>query len=242
MDIPSPIYIDRRIGSAELYTPLQNRGVPVELTTLEFGDVCFIGYGPETQIVVGVERKRITDLLQSLISGRLSGHQLPGLVESYAYRWLLVEGSYRESPDGFVEIPRGHGKWDVIRLQYTALENYLVTLCLRGGIHVQRTYSVHESAAWLDALHRWWTRKDWADHRSHLALHQSADYAIFLRPTLVHAMAAQLPGIDQKAKDIAVKFKSVADMVAAEEPEWRTIPGIGKTLAARIHKALRTRE
>lgn len=240
-ETPSPIYIDKRVGSNELVVPLQARGVPVELTHLQYGDCCFIGHGPESQVVVGIERKRITDLLQSLTTGRLSGHQLPGLCESYQYRWLLVEGVYRETKEGLIEVPR-KGAWETIRLQYAAVENYLITLTLRGGLHVHRTYSITESAAWLDALHKWWTRKEWHEHRSHLALHQAADYAVFFRPTLVQRVAAQLPGIDEKAKDIAVKFKSVADMVAAEEPEWRSIPGIGKVTAARIHKALRTRE
>jgi ERCC4-type nuclease len=241
-DAPSPIYIDKRVGSNELYAPLQARGVPVELTTLEFGDCCFIGHGPESPIVVGVERKRITDLLQSMTTGRLSGHQLPGLCESYAFRWLLVEGVYRESRDGLVEIPRKHGTWELHRVQYAAVQNYLLTLTLRGGLHVQRTYSVQESAAWLEALYAWWTRKAWAEHRSHLALHQAADYAVFVRPTLVQRMAAQLPGIDEKAKDVAVRFHTVADMVAAGEPEWRSIPGIGKVTASRVHRALRTRD
>lgn len=238
---PSPIYIDKRVGSNELYAPLQQRGVPVEMTTLEFGDCCFIGNGAESHVVVGIERKRITDLLQSLTSGRLSGHQLPGLNESYQHRWLLIEGQYRESKDGLIEIPR-KGDWELVRLHFAALENYLLTLTLRGGLHVQHTYNIRESAAWLHALWAWWTKKEWREHRSHLALHDAADYAMFSRPTLVHRMAAQLPGIDEKAKDVALKFKTVTEMVAAEEHTWREIPGIGKITAQRVVKALRTRD
>jgi ERCC4-type nuclease len=243
-EILSPIYLDKRIGSAELYTPLVKRSVPVELTSLEFGDACFLGYGPEDVVVVGIERKRINDLLQSLTSGRLSGHQLPGLVESYAHRWLLVEGTYRESDEGYIETPRGgrNGGWETVRLQYAALENYLTTLQLRGGLHIQRTYSITESASWLHALWCWWTKKEWREHRSHLALHQAHDYAVFFRPSLCHRMAAQLPGIDETAAIVARHLPTPLEMVNAEEHQWRAIPGIGKVKASRIYKALRSRE
>lgn len=238
---PSPIYVDKRAGSVELYAPLSQRSVPVELTTLAFGDCCFIGHGPQHPVLIGIERKRITDLLQSLTTGRLSGHQVPGLIEHYPYRWLLVEGQYRESRDGLIEVPR-KGRWETIRLHYAALEAYLVTLTLRAGLRVQRTYSLDESVAWLSVLWSWWTKKEWSEHRSHLALHDAADYGAFYKPTLVHRVAAQLPGIDEKARDVAAKFQSVQDLMNAEEATWREIPGIGKITAARIHKALRTRE
>lgn len=241
-DVLSPIYLDRRVGSVELYAPLLKRSVPCELTTLDYGDACFLGHGPGGDIVViGVERKRITDLLQSLTSGRLSGHQLPGLLESYPHRWLLVEGQYRESAEGFIEIPRS-GKWETVRLQYDALENYLTTLQMRGGLYIQRTYDIHESCAWLQALWRWWTLKKFREHRSHLALHNTTDYAIFSRPSLVHRMAAQLPGIDETAAVVAQHFPTANEMINAEEAAWRAIPGIGKVKAQRILAALNNKD
>lgn len=236
------IYLDNRTGSAELFTPLQRRRLPVALTTLRFADVAFAGNGPHGQVMVGIERKRITDLLQSLTTGRLSGHQLPGLVEDYAYRWLLVEGSYRESEDGWVEMPR-RTKNEIVRLRYSALENFLITIQLKGGLHVHRTWDLEESCAWIDALYRWWTKKEFTEHRSHLATHQAADYAVFFRPSLVHRMAMQLPGIDDgRAPDVARKFPTVKEMVEAEVKTWQSIPGIGPKIAANVVKAMRTKE
>lgn len=240
MEPLSPIYVDRRTGSVDLYAPLTQCRVPVEITTLAYGDAAWIGHGPGGPILIGVERKRITDLLQSMQTGRLSGHQLPGLCESYAYRWLLVEGLYREGADGCIEIPRG-STWEPVRLLYTALEHYLTTLQLRGGVYLQRTYTIRESAGWLAALWAWWTKKEWAEHRSHLALHHAADTALFDRPTLTHRMAAELPGIDETAARVAEHFHTPYEMVTAEEAQWRSIPGIGKVKAARILKALRER-
>jgi len=235
------IYVDRRTGSAELYTPLQARRVPVELTTLEFGDVAFVGHGPQGDILVGVERKRITDLVQSMTSGRLSGHQLPGLVEAYAHRWIVVEGTYRENKHGHLEYPIGRGRWETARLSYAAVESYLLTLTMRAGVHVQRTYNLEDTAGWLDYLWRWWTKKEWAEHRSHLSSYDPADPGIWSRPTLVHRVAAQLPGIgDEKAAAVAKHFHSVAELVAASEAAWRQIPGVGKVIAQRAVAALRS--
>jgi ERCC4-type nuclease len=235
------IYLDRRTGSAELFLPLQQRGVPVELTTLDYGDAVFAGKGPSGPVLIGIERKRVTDLLQSLQSGRLSGHQLPGLVSYHEYRWLLVEGQYRESPEGLLELPRRGKPWELVRFKYAALEGYLTTLTLRGGLHVQRTYDQNESAAWLVSLYRWWTTKDWAGHRSHLALHEAdSSVGLWSKPTLAHRVAAQLPGIDAKAGAVARAFPTVIDIAAATEPQWTAIDGIGKVTARRIMAALQS--
>ncbi len=238
---PLPLWLDRRKGSGELYTLLQARHLPVELTLLEFGDLAFCGHSPlgPSSVLIGIERKRIRDLLQSFTSGRLSGHQLPGLTETYAHRWLVVEGAYRESADGFLELPRRPGQpWEKVRMLYRAVEAYLLTLTLRGGLHVQRTFSPEETCGWVAQLWAWWTTKAYSEHRSHLALHDAPDHHVFFRPGLVQRVAAQLPGIDQKAVAVAAAFPTVLDMAVASEDVWQTIPGIGKVGAGRLVTAL----
>lgn len=245
-DAPPPLWLDRRRGSGELFTTLQARAIPVQLTLLEFGDLAVCGNGPHGSgtVLIGVERKRIRDLIQSFTSGRLSGHQLPGIASTYAHSWLVVEGAYRESHDGhgWIEIPRSSGRWETVRLKYASLESYLLTLTLRGGLHVQRTHSAEETCAWVQQLWKWWTGKEWSEHRSHLALHQAPDQHLFFKPGLVQRVAAQLPGIDQKAAAVAAKFPTVLDMAAAEERTWSEIPGIGKVLAKRLVTAMQQRK
>lgn len=230
------ISVDRRTGSAELYTPLQRFKVPVQLDTLTFGDLAFVGNGKAGEVLVGVERKRIRDLLDSFTSGRLSGHQLPGLVEMYAYRWLVVEGPYRPTEDGYIEIPRG-GTWEKVRLKYAALEAYLLTLELKGGVALRRTYTIDETCAWVAQLYHWWTAKEWKEHRSHLALHQTSEVAAWTKPNLVHRIAAVLPGIDETAVMVARTFKTPLEMAIADEADWRRVPGIGKVKARQLVEA-----
>ena len=78
------IWVDSRIGSKDLAAPLTRLGLPAELTTLPFGDIAFEGQGDDRgPLTVGIEFKVLTDLVQSLRSGRLVGHQVPGLRQTW---------------------------------------------------------------------------------------------------------------------------------------------------------------
>ena len=53
----------------------------------------FTGQGPNGPVSVGIEYKRMGDALACMVGGRFTGHQLPGLRQSYQQYWLLVEGA-----------------------------------------------------------------------------------------------------------------------------------------------------
>lgn len=240
-----PIYLDSRVGSRELFPELLPYQIPVELITLPFGDVCFVGRGHDGPVPIGVERKTIRDLSQSLVTERLTGHQLPGLSDDqvYRFRWLLIEGVWRASDGGFIEVPGGKkGEWKLLQPQLRAdgLEGWLLTLELRGGVRVHRCRDLTATAAWLAVLYHWWTGKAWAEHRGHLALGTQPDPTLFNRPGLARRVAAELPGIGyEKSQDVERQFPTVEAMVAGSEAQWRTIPGIGPVLAARAYRSLR---
>lgn len=236
------LFVDSRVGSFDLAPVLKGLGAQVELTTLEFGDCAFCGNGPEGRPVqVGIELKKLNDMLSCITSGRFSGHQLPGLVQNYDRIWLVIEGIYRANPrDGILETRKG-GDWRAVELgsrrwQYRDLESFLTTIEVRGGVHIRRTGNREDTARIVAGLYSWWTAGEFEDHRSHLALnHATRDVALLTRPTLVRRVAAELPGIGfEKSGMIAGHFDCVKDMVNAEEHEWTTLPGIGKTIARRI--------
>lgn len=80
------IYVDDRAGSCELAHPLQQRGLPAELTRLDFGDVAFVGRGEQdTPVWVGIEFKQLAEFVTSVRSERFQGYQLPGMRETYKY-------------------------------------------------------------------------------------------------------------------------------------------------------------
>lgn len=239
---PPPLLLDDRIGSRELFLPLQKQHVPLELTRLRFGDAAIVGNGPGGYTMIGIERKRIRDLLASLMTGRLAGHQLPGLVDEFAYRWIVVEGVYRTNSDGRIEIPKGNGKWESLRFDGVGLDKYLLTLELRGGCSVKRTYDIGETSQFLAALYSWWT-EPWDSHRGHLALHSPPDAMVMVKPSLVRRWAAELPGIGfEKSGLVAERFKSCVELATATEAEFREVDGIGQKIAESAVRAIQERE
>ncbi len=241
------IYIDDRIGSKELLPHIPKKLSC--LTHLDYADAAFLGRGPDDNpISIGIERKRINDLITSMTSGRLSGHQLPGLRSAYDVVYLVVEGLWRANPrDGILEKPIGGG-WRPIQLgarRFMAKEiwSYLNTLQICGGVLIWKSGSERATGQWLVNLYYWWNSKSLDEHKSHEALHIPIAQLSTKKPSIVQRVAATLPGVGfNKSKEIAQKFSTVQEMVLAMEGDWLNVPGIGKTLARRITKALTQEE
>jgi ERCC4-type nuclease len=239
------ILLDRRIGSSDLFQPLRALNLPVELTTLESADVAWLGRGlGEEPVPVGVEIKRIGDLLTSITTGRLSGYQLPKLIHEYRHAWLLIEGQYRSGAEGLLETRQG-AVWAPHALgrspwTYREVEAFLTTLEVRAGVHVRRTYNRIETVALVAMLYQWWTKKAYDDHRAHQAMYSpTMDAGLLYKPSLARRVAAELPGVGVgKSGAVADHFKTVRKMVEADKKEWIEVPGIGKTLAQKITAAI----
>src|SRR5271169_4444109 len=125
------ILLDDRVGSHELLPYFSPYGVQVESTRLDYGDACWVGKGPDGDCMVGVERKTIGDFISSMRGKRLAGHQLPGLMSSYEFTYLIVEGIYRPGETGELEQRQGHGKgksgwgWKGMGVRYREVDNHL---------------------------------------------------------------------------------------------------------------------
>lgn len=238
--------VDTRAGSGPLIPLLQRRGVrDVEPATLLYGDIAIDGNGPEGMpVAVGVEYKKLGDMLQCIDNGRFVGHQLPGMLDCYNVIWLVVEGIWRENPtSGILEVPRGP-IWSPIRsgnghAMASSLVGFLMTMEQKVGIRVMRTGTQSQTLDWLFHLNRWWTSKAYEEHRAHLALDNSQALALIRKPNLVQKLAQQLPGIGwDKAAKVGRKFASPVDMILATESEWMEIEGIGKGIAEKVVKEL----
>ena len=231
------ILIDPRAGSVDYIPLLRQLGAPVDVVQMEFGDVAFEGSGR----AIGIEVKKLNDMLNCITTGRFSGHQLPGLARDYQEAYLIVEGIWRPSPlDGVLET--FHGIWTPVKLgkktwMYRDVDNFLTTIDVKGGVRVKRTSSANETARSLYDLYLWW--QDYDGHRGHLALSRAGrDAAIFVRPTFARRVAAELPGIGfDRSGMLAGAFPTVRGMLTATVADWRRLPGIGKKLATQIVEA-----
>lgn len=220
------IFVDDRVGSIDLVKPLQDSGLPVTQTRLHFADVAFTGKGPEhSTLEIGIELKKLNDLVGSLRSGRLSGHQLPGLRQAYDRVWLLIEGIWRHDDQGFVTTYQGPQRgWRPVPGRMTAneLEKQVLTLELCGGMHVRYTNSRRDTVRALSTLYRWWTDKPFESHSSHLAVH---DVPMFMAINAFRAAVMKWPEIGLKASlAVDAHFKgNIRRAACAPVDEWAAI-------------------
>lgn len=234
--------VDRRVGSEELAAPLKRMGCKVQrpLPLLECGDIAWDGHGPDGLVHVGVERKKLTEILACFGDSRFVSRQLPKLLETYDVAWLLIEGVYGVERDGRMKL--GHTFGPRKAHSYDAFAGFLLTLQQKAGLRVVRTSSFTETVQWLHAAYRWW-QKPWEAHHSAYALDTVRvpyDPEITAAPSVTRLVAAQLPGIGWAKSEAVVKhFTSVRAMSECGWREWAKVEGVGEVMARRIVAALR---
>lgn len=230
------IHIDNRVGSRHLHPLLVARGLPCTLERMEYADIAFSGNGPTGLSSIGVELKRVDDLVGSLSTRRFQAHQLPGLLRNYEWPILIVEGEYRESGDGLIEKGTQFGSrmnWFRQRssMTYQRLESTLMTLTFAAGFRVFKTRDQDHTAAEITRLYHWW-QKPWEDHQSHKVgakanptEGQSLVDPWFQRDRyFTEAVALQVPGLGVKrALAVARYFRSVRYMSWSSAATWANI-------------------
>lgn len=246
------IQIDTRAGSNALIPYFRPYDVEIQPTVLEFGDLAFSGEGKECGVAVGIEHKSPHDLVNSMRSNRLSGHQLPGLMDMYDYVFLCVEGPWRCGGRGELEVLAGKG-WVPMStggsrpILYREVSSYLTTLELKCGVDVIRTVNAQETAAWVVGLYHWF-QKPWGKHDAWEAIYKPdiGDNQRSRRGSLVRRVvgpvglvAADFPGVSKKAWEFEKVFRTVEDMVNADTKRLQKVEGVGKKGAELIWKWLR---
>lgn len=218
------LLVDRRAGSKDLVAPLRKAGLPVEVVTLDFGDLAFVGRGEGGQeIAIGIEHKTVADAVQSLDS-RLPGHQLPGLVQDYGRAYLIVEGERTCNAAGQM-LRRSHSGMRPMAGAPTLIEfeKRLMSMSIRSGMWLRFTKDQAETVRALTVLYRLWTDKDLDEHKSHLAIHNPDLDRQLLTPVSDQRKAfAAWPGISlERSKAVEAHFgRSLRRAVLAPLKEW----------------------
>jgi hypothetical protein len=229
------IIIDDR-ENAGIAAELSRFDIPVHTIRLDHGDACWTGSGPDgSDLLVGFEHKRLTDLIACIKDRRLTGSQLTGMWRTYDRVEIVVEGIWRPSPAGAIEV-LGRGGWGPLYFKgagivWAQVDGYLQSLSECGDVRIWRTGCMAETAHLYASRYRWW-RKPYHLHDSHRQIY-STDPAEQRQgrmvvhqgdPSPVCQVAAQFPGIDAKAWSVAEQFKSIYELVtghAMEEWEFR---------------------
>lgn len=240
-----PLYVDPRVGSLELVKYLK---VPVEVTTLRYGDVAFTGRGPDDALLsIGIERKGIKDLAHSILSGRLSGHQLIGLLDWYHVVYVVVDGVWRVQ-DNIIQVSEGKS-WRPLggrerpgkTFGYIEIANYLNTLAVITGVKIWFTSGIDLTGEWIRHTYYWW-QKPYNQHRAHLNFSKGPampKHALLTRPSIEQKMLKEIPGVGwERAGNLVRLFPTMEDLMAAAPEDLIRVDGIGKILAEDIHKRL----
>lgn len=255
------IYIDDRIGSGSGKYKIQDhlrKGIPYTLTHLEYADAMFIGNGPDNILPIGIERKTIGDLLNSMLTGRLTSHQLVGLLRTYQVNYLLVEGIYRSNPRTGILECNYYGKWAPLRLgkskrEYMAsmVYNYLNRLAIVYNIKLLETSNLVQTGHLISFIYTWW-KKQWTDHAVHAGFHTTplqprtledggpVPIAQLSEPPFVQRVIKEFKGVGWKKSEVVMKrFPTVEKLVRANRGHLKSVQGIGKGLADSMYKELR---
>lgn len=235
------ILIDSRTGSKELIPYLQrmSMNVKVEQTTLEFGDACFEGNGPQGKIVVGIERKSLSDILNCIDDARFAAHQLPGMKAMYGWNIVMVEGVWKpDSTTGYLMECIRTLEWRPFRYRtqmtrYSKLFRFLLTLQVSGiGVIITRDME-HTAYNILECYH--YFEKRWEDHTSLLETQKLNMPSLTGRPSLVRRWASELDGIGVKHGMEAERlFRTPYELASSDESDWIKVPGVGAKLARSI--------
>lgn len=224
--------IDDRVGSRELHKPLRTMGVPAEIRRLKYADASFHGHGPHGGVLVGVERKTVSEIVGESFgnSRRFARRQLPGLLARYDYVWLIVEGYTKIDPSSGMLMA---GQWEAgfggSRMLYENYKKQLLSITVRANLHIEHTSGIRETVHFLHALYGWW-QKPYASHKSILHVdRQETETVILDERTWTRQCFAQFPGVGwERSKQVAKYFGSVEAGVLASNAEWMKALGIEK--------------
>ncbi len=246
---PHPTKEDEVSGVNMLKLVRDHRDHPTALPKhLSAGDFCFAGEGPKGECLIGVERKRIKDMLGSLRSGRLVGEQIPKLLSRYEYVFLILEGTFRTNKfSGLLEDLYGNhyspitiGKSSFLGLE---VESAITSILAATPIRYIRTRNEHETVEWVVSLNHTFS-KPWDKQIAKItAIHQPEQYATIGKASTVRRFANAMNGLGwERSGTLDHNYQSVWDVVSTDpncecirpSSDYEKLPGFGKVLSKRI--------
>ncbi len=215
---------------------------------LTAGDFCFAGEGPKGPCLIGIERKRIKDMLSSLRTGRLIGEQLPKLLDHYEYTFLVLEGTFRTNwHSGILEDKYGKDYTPVLIGKSTflglELESALTSILAATPIRYIRTRTDRETVEWLISLNHAFS-KPWDQQLAKVtAIHQPEQYATVGKSSTIRRVSHALSGLGwERSGTLEQNYRSVWDVMSVDPncecirppKDYEKLPGFGKVLSKRI--------
>lgn len=239
----------QKAKNTDLIDPIRRiGGVTVEQAALDYGDASFIGNGPDGPVIVGIERKKLHDILHCVDDGRLSGHQLVGMrgpvsEGGYDVRVLMVEGHWKphDNKGVLMESHEGHAfgycKPGGRAVMYNKLYRYLISVQLSGVI-VCYSRDAFNTAFNIVEWHEYFD-KPFIEHTSMMEMHKISIPTLNGKPSLLRKWAASLTDVGLKTSELFErKFRKPITLANADEQDFLSVPGVGVKTARQIVKEI----
>lgn len=194
------------------------------ISKMPFGDFWFWGNGPNGRVKVGIERKTLSEIVGEISNTRFMGHQLPGFIKAYDYRFVIIEGDlYIDRKSGLLN-PKSLRHLPRSSHLYHTVQKYLTTLMLKGGVRLIHTKNKTHTAMCVCALADWFD-EPWKKHKSVYQVEEDKpDSAILDDRTLKRQVANQLTGLRWVRSLKADKhFPSIVSMIVGDTT-FKTTP------------------
>lgn len=201
------LFCDHREKGSGVIRELVELGATIKLERLESADYL-------VSEDVGVELKKITDFVNSLIDGRLLS-QLKDLKNNFAKPIVIVEGT--------------EDIYSVRNVHPNAIRGLLSTIVVDYGIPMIFSRNPKETASFLHIM----AKHEQLDKKKDIFLHGEKK-PLTLKEMQEYIVSA-LPGVGAGlAKPLLKKFKSVKGVFNASEDELQEIDKIGKVKAKKV--------
>lgn len=238
------IQVAREKGSKELLPYILKIGVQAELAGLQFGDFAFEGKGPKGNILIGIERKTLHDILHCIDDSRYSAHQRPGMLAMYQKSYLILEGNWKPHTENgtLMEGFNGGSSWGECRyrssrVMYAKLFRYLLSVALSGVIVIYSRDIIHTAYNVCEVFH--YFQKPWNKHTSLIEVQKLAIPDLRGKPSLTRRWASDLEGVGVVHSMAAERyFRSPIKLAQSSEVDWLRLPGIGVGTAQHIIKEI----
>lgn len=237
------ILVDPRDGattediSGEMVSKIIRYGVQAEKCRLKFGDFAFDGNGPRGEIMVGVERKTLHDMLHCIDDSRYNMQRI-GMAQMYSKSFLIVEGAFGHNSDGILMERSPKGNWYYCNYRskpvlYSKLYNYLISVA-HSGVIITYSHDLWQTCFNVVQIFHYHQKK-WANHTSLLEKQMLNIPSFNRKPSLVRRWAAEIEGIGVKFGGEAERiFRTPVRLANSDEQDWLRIEGIGVPTAMKI--------
>lgn len=211
--------VDSREKEKIVKAIVQRKGIPHRITALAAGDFALRKTTPPVETIVGIERKSVQDLVQSIQSQRLF-NQCERMTRRYRIPMLFISGSIADYLQRMGQMK--------LRVNTNVIYGSISSLMVRGGIQVAW---FPDDVTLVDVAYRVCVKV--SEGKYGTGLDNRPKYLGYSPKQVL----MQVPGVNSTVADrMLAKFGSLRVIAVTNVNRLSSVDGIGDKTAEKIHK------